>query len=307
MSDSSPCMERPVRFAFCFALAWLALAMSPAVRGDDCANENTAIPFSTPTSDFTLNPDGTATHHKTGLIWDRCLYGQSGEDCAAGKGEPGVLLAWGQALVTIKIQNGNSYKGHSDWRMPNVKELQSIIEYRCWGPAFNTTVFPNFPTTEFAEILTSTPASAGNPFTFNMYSGYREYETPNTAPTYFILVRGGRSITPFDAQFPTWILSVSKAGSGSGTVTDTEGNCAQIEENDGKCLVAPGSDVSLHVVANPGSMFTGWSMSSGSVPMDCDGTLGDCAISAIAASGAVTANFLLLPPPIIDDGFENGF
>jgi len=33
---------------------------------------NDAITASTPTSDFTLHGDGTATHVPTGLMWKRC-------------------------------------------------------------------------------------------------------------------------------------------------------------------------------------------------------------------------------------------
>ena len=73
-------MKRFILFAGSALLA--ALAPPVAWAGDECVNENTAIPFSTPTSDFTLNPDGTATHHKTGLIWDRCVLGQTGADCS---------------------------------------------------------------------------------------------------------------------------------------------------------------------------------------------------------------------------------
>ncbi|MDO8943993.1 MAG: hypothetical protein Q7U75_12470, partial [Desulfobacterales bacterium] len=49
---------------------WLAL---PAGAAQICKPEN--IPASTPSADFILHRDGTATHKRTGLIWMRCALG----------------------------------------------------------------------------------------------------------------------------------------------------------------------------------------------------------------------------------------
>ena len=66
------------------ALLWLALTDlaqggffdCPVATplGQHCDNK---FPESTPTSAFTLYEDGTAVHHKTGLMWMRCALGQT--------------------------------------------------------------------------------------------------------------------------------------------------------------------------------------------------------------------------------------
>lgn len=117
--------------------ALLLLGVGSAKASDTCKNENTAIPFSTPTSDFMIHDNGTVTHNPTGLMWMRCSVGQSwdGNTCIGAV----TRLTWQNALA----QTGTIYAGYSDWRLPNKNELASIVEERCWRPSINTTIFPN--------------------------------------------------------------------------------------------------------------------------------------------------------------------
>ncbi|MCX5793466.1 MAG: DUF1566 domain-containing protein, partial [Elusimicrobia bacterium] len=41
----------------------------------------------------------------------------------------------------ITLCEGLSYAGFADWRLPNIKELQSIVDYSRQNPAINTTYF----------------------------------------------------------------------------------------------------------------------------------------------------------------------
>ncbi len=61
---------------------------------------------------FIDNGNGTITDRATGLMW-------MSKD--SGKG-----MDWSDAL---KYAENQRYAGHSDWRLPNVKELQSIVDY----------------------------------------------------------------------------------------------------------------------------------------------------------------------------------
>lgn len=70
---------------------------------------------------FRDNGDGTITDEATGLTWMQLDSGH----LKAGESKDGKLnweqaLAWAQNL---------EYAGHDDWRLPNIKELQSIVDY----------------------------------------------------------------------------------------------------------------------------------------------------------------------------------
>lgn len=114
-----------------------------AIANGSCTNENTAIPFSTPSSDFTLDNNGTVTSKTTGLMWMRCSMGQTwqGESCTGVASD----FTWQQALT----QNGTEYAGYNDWRVPNKNELASIVEQRCNNPSINGAIFPNTPDSRF--------------------------------------------------------------------------------------------------------------------------------------------------------------
>ncbi len=66
-------------------------------------------------NDFVDNGDGTITDAATGLMW---LQADSGEG-----------MDWETALAYAQEMNEANYLGYSDWRLPNVKELQSIADY----------------------------------------------------------------------------------------------------------------------------------------------------------------------------------
>lgn len=61
------------------------------------------------------NSDGTITDEATGLMWSQT---------DSGKG-----MDWEAALAYAQTQNAANYLGYNDWRLPNVKELQSVVDY----------------------------------------------------------------------------------------------------------------------------------------------------------------------------------
>jgi hypothetical protein len=66
-------------------------------------------------NEFRDNGDGTVTDRATGLMW--------------AKGDSGKGMDWEAALAWVQARNGAGYLGHRDWRLPNAKELQSLVDY----------------------------------------------------------------------------------------------------------------------------------------------------------------------------------
>lgn len=66
-------------------------------------------------NDFRDNSDGTITDRATQRMWT--------------KADSGKGMTWGQALAWVQQKNAEHYLGHNDWRLPNAKELQSIVDY----------------------------------------------------------------------------------------------------------------------------------------------------------------------------------
>jgi hypothetical protein len=64
---------------------------------------------------FQNNNDGTISDLATNLMWQQSDNG-SGMD-------------WEHALAYAQTQNNANYLGHNDWRLPNTKELQSLVDY----------------------------------------------------------------------------------------------------------------------------------------------------------------------------------
>ena len=64
---------------------------------------------------FKDNGDGTVSDNATHLMWTQA--------------DSGVGLDWQAALAWAQTKNAESYLGHADWRLPNAKELQSIVDY----------------------------------------------------------------------------------------------------------------------------------------------------------------------------------
>ncbi len=111
------------------------------------------IPASTPDSQLIDNGDGTVTDIKTGLMWKKCLEGVGGALC--GTGSPSSFT-WQTALEQPNVVNsGSGFAGYHDWRLPNIKELLSLVEEQCFYPAINLNRFPN--TTDVSVVWSGSP------------------------------------------------------------------------------------------------------------------------------------------------------
>ena len=123
----------------------LLTLVAMGAQAQTCKSE---IPASTPDSQLQDNGDGTVTDLKTGLMWKQCTEGQSGSGCV--DGSPIDYNIWQKALQRAQeVNNSGGFAGFSDWRVPNIKELASLVELQCREPAINLTRFPNTPASSY--------------------------------------------------------------------------------------------------------------------------------------------------------------
>lgn len=123
------------------------------------------------------NGDGTITDKATGLMWAK---DGTGAGC-----NNGSMLAWDAAIT---FAEGLTFAGYSDWRLPNEKELQSIIDYSTYNPAID----PIFTNTQPASYWCSTTYASASAFAWYVdFYGGDVYYVDKDGEFYVRLVRGG--------------------------------------------------------------------------------------------------------------------
>jgi hypothetical protein len=179
----------------------------------------------------------------------------------------------------IRVLNAAHYGGFSDWRMPTVKELQSIVDYSIAspGPAINTTCFPNTVASGYLSSTTNAYDTSGAwivGFSYGVIPSHSK-----AAALYVRAVRMGQYGLSGD-------LVISKVGAGEGTVASGDGKIDCGSDCSEKYSI--GAQVTLTAAGAGGSTFTGWSGGG------CTGT-GQCVLTIIDnATMTVAANFDLI-------------
>jgi len=126
---------------------------------------------------FVDNGDGTITDNATGLMWQQA--------------DSGTGMDWENALAYAET---STLAGHNDWRLPNIRELQSIVDYTHspsagdeanLGPAIDTDFFqitelPSSTTnysTDYGYFWSSTSAYFGTQSPEYYYAWYVAFGT----------------------------------------------------------------------------------------------------------------------------------
>lgn len=125
---------------------------------------------------FIDNGDGTITDQLTDLIWEQLPYADT--------------LTWEQALVFADSLN---LSGHSDWRLPNIKELQSLSDVSRMNPCINTNYF-NISGQKKYWSSTTLPNLTTKAWYLDTRYGITTYDF-KTNKHYLFCVRGGTGIT----------------------------------------------------------------------------------------------------------------
>ena len=227
---------KPIKILF--ALACL-LGFAAALQAQTC---NANVPATTPTSEFTDSGDGTVTHTRTGLMWKRCAEGQTwaGGTCTGTAG----AYNWAGALLAGRAATDAT---HTDWRLPNVKELESIVEGKCYSPSINASIFPNTSASGFWSASANAHSSSSAWYVrFGYGDAYYGYKGGSVQVR---LVRAGQSFGVFDRN-DTVPLSVSKTGAGS--IVGGPVNCGST------CTGNAGRGFDVTLTAVPAANLTAW-------------------------------------------------
>ena len=121
---------------------------------------------------FTDNSDGTVTDNNTGLVW------QQDDD--------NNTYTWSAAAI---ICENVSLGGETDWRLPNRRELISIVNFGTSNPTINSTVFPNINSSYYWSSTTYAGGTGSAWFVY-FYDGYVIYSGKSSS-YYVRCVRGG--------------------------------------------------------------------------------------------------------------------
>jgi len=137
-------------------------------------------------SHFTDNVNGTITDNYTGLIWQKI---QSPNN-----------MTWEEALVYSKSL---SLAGKTDWRVPNVKELQSLNDVTLSKPSINKNYFTNTLSGNYWSSTTMFNATT-KAWDINIDYGIVSYND-KTIQEHVLLVRGGldsKDLNITEAEIP---------------------------------------------------------------------------------------------------------
>ena len=130
-----------------------------------------------------ISGDKVVKDNKTRLMWKQCAEGLSDADCSMGTSTP---LQWNLAL---NVASTTEFAQYTDWRLPNLEELKSLLALNCSNPAINLTVFPNAP---IGRTWTSSPSpfieNDGVAWRVGFIHGFYGIE-PRNSPSYVRLVR----------------------------------------------------------------------------------------------------------------------
>jgi hypothetical protein len=86
---------------------------------------------------ITLNSGSQIVTASSGLVWQKCSNGQDSSNCSG----TATQYKWADAILQCENLN---LANRIDWRLPNINELKSIVDYtKNSSPSININYFPN--------------------------------------------------------------------------------------------------------------------------------------------------------------------
>jgi len=144
------------------------------------------------------NADGTITNSATGLMWQQAT--------APKRYDWGESLAYAEDLTLA---------GYSDWRLPTIKELRSLVNYYSNNPAAIVSLFPDTVPSIYWSSTTNTTTIYGTSVAWgiNFYGGH------DNSP-YKWLIQYARAVRGGQAQSSDQIMVLSPLQASIWTIDD---------------------------------------------------------------------------------------
>ncbi|CAB5497722.1 hypothetical protein THERMOT_739 [Bathymodiolus thermophilus thioautotrophic gill symbiont] len=135
---------------------------------------------------YEYNNNGTVTDTLTKLMWKRCPEGTRGIKCSKGRAPE---VTWKRAL---RVAEKRKFAGYKDWRLPNIKELASLVKRSCYNPSINKRLFPNMPAGFFWASSPSFRDEQHKAFQLNFSNGVERERIRHDKTSKVLLVRLGQ-------------------------------------------------------------------------------------------------------------------
>ncbi|MBI9077066.1 MAG: DUF1566 domain-containing protein [Desulfatibacillum sp.] len=159
-----------------------------------------------PSPRFLDHGDGTVTDLMTHLMWTKNASVES--------------ASWEIALSNMETRNGTAYLGHSDWRLPNVEEMASLLDYSNKDPVLPA----DHPFTNVVrEYWTSTAYSETDCFQLYLRWGYSQKKNKGNSYAIWPVRGGSKPYYLVDAITVLKVLSQKEAPMAS-RIKDINGN-----------------------------------------------------------------------------------
>jgi hypothetical protein len=189
--------------------AWSVLYAGGIVGNDQAKSEKNLVRCvrGVQTSQALIdNGNGTVTDARTGLVWQK---------------EQQACTSWNDGLSKC---NNLYLAGHSEWRVPNIKELESLTDDLRYDPAINTDFIPNLLGVYSLSSTTNTAYPGGVHYVY-FTTGSVGYQS-KLGSAYVRCVSGGES-----GGFDNFVR-LMHGGSPAGNYTTLQDAIAAVADGD---------------------------------------------------------------------------